>query len=249
LSELKLGRRRFIKSSLFIWLSFFLPLRREEIVLRPIGADKDFLFKCIRCGKCGEACPYDSIKFFGIAGGASIGTPYINPLDTPCYLCLRRVAPGRDEPISRYLKCGEACPTGALRKIRNDREVLLSLPQELKMGTSTLDRDICLAWQYDSCGECYYNCPLKDDAMLDYPPGEIIEGAVSIRPTVNEEKCVGCGMCNYVCPVKEEIAESYLKGGKKLTYFEERYSAMVRNVIGRAGKGKKYPAVRVRRRL
>ncbi len=247
---MRLSRRGFIRSSALLWLGFFgFKMRKEAPVLRPPGATRDFLARCIRCGKCGEACPYDSIKFFDISAGANVATPYINPLETPCYLCLQRTGEGKDEPLSEFLLCGEACPTGALKKIRNDRDTLLSLPDELKIGVSVLNRDICLAWQYDSCGECYYNCPLRDDAMLDYPPNEVIKGAVGIRPYVNEKHCVGCGMCNYVCPVNEKIARATMEPGRKLTYFEERYAAMVRNVIGKAGRGVRLPAVRVVKRV
>ncbi len=244
----RLSRRNFMKS-LFLLGFAGIGGGAHKPVIRPPGATRDFLARCIRCGRCGEACPYDSIRFFDIAAGALFATPYIDPLQTPCYLCLKRTGEGKDEPLGEYLLCGEACPTGALMRIRNTRETLLSMPDELKMGVSVLNRDICLAWQYDSCGECYYNCPLRDDAMLDYPPSEVIEGAVGIRPYVNEKHCVGCGMCNYVCPVNEKIASATLEPGRKLTYFEERYAAMVRNVIGRAGPGVELPAVRVVKRL
>jgi hypothetical protein len=56
-------------------------------------------------------------------------------------------------------------------------------------------------------------------------------------------------MCNYVCPVNEKIAKATVEPGRKLTYFEERYAAMVRNVIGKAGREVKLPAVRVVKRV
>jgi ferredoxin-type protein NapG len=225
-----------------------LPVHFVDTVLRPPGARRDFLARCIRCGKCIEACPYDSIRALDITAGALIHTPYVAPLITPCYLCQQRGPDGRDRPLGKHLLCGEACPTGAIRKIVNDKEVLATVPEEMKMGTSVLDRDLCLAWQYDSCGECYYNCPLKDKALRDRPLGEAVEGATGIRPYVDPAHCIGCGMCNYVCPVKEHIAKAVMKRDVKLSLFEERYAAMVRNLIGRAGKGKKLPAVRVIRR-
>ncbi|NIQ95588.1 MAG: 4Fe-4S dicluster domain-containing protein, partial [Desulfuromonadales bacterium] len=75
------------------------------------------------------------------------------------------------------------------------------------MGVSRIDRKLCLAWQYDACGECYYNCPLKDEAIRDRPPdSESAQAGAGIRPWVDPEHCIGCGMCNYVCPVNEKIA-------------------------------------------
>ncbi|RMG73487.1 MAG: 4Fe-4S dicluster domain-containing protein [Nitrospirae bacterium] len=240
-------RRQFIKELSGLFLVGFLPFMRTDLLLRPPGARRDFLQRCIRCGKCIEACPYDSIRFPDITSGGSIFTPYIDPLKTPCYLCQQRGPDGIDRPISKYLRCGDACPTGALKRIVNTRETLERLPDELKMGISVINRKLCLAWQYDSCGECYYNCPLKDKALRDRPPGEIIEGATGVRPYVDPDFCVGCGMCNYVCPVKERIARSYMDRSIKLSFFEERYAAMVRNVIGRAGNDLKLPAIRVQR--
>jgi len=219
--------------------------RNENPVIRPPGAGPDFLALCIRCGKCMEACPYDSIRLLDLTAGALVHTPYIDPLQTPCYLCQQRGDDGKDRPLGKYLRCGEACPTGALRRIVNDKQVLANVPEDFKTPPAELNRDLCLAWQYDSCGECYYNCPLKDKAMLDRPPDYNIAGT-GIRPHVDPKHCIGCGMCNFVCPVRKHIAESVMQRDVKLTLFEERYAGMVRNVIGRAGEGVKLPAVRLR---
>lgn len=235
----------------------FLPLSKSDWALRPPGAVPDFLARCIRCGKCIEACPYDSIRALDITAGAQIHTPYINPLETPCYLCLQRGADNIDKPISKYLRCGEACPTGAIRKILNKREVLIDVPLELRMGISELNKDICLAWQYNVCGECYNNCPLKDKAMMDSPLAsngngtaassapDIKSGQSGIRPFVNPAHCIGCGMCNYVCPVNERIAAMLMGRDVKLNAFEARYAPQVRSLIGKIGPHVKLPAVRV----
>ncbi|GAB4345619.1 MAG: hypothetical protein Kow0089_22790 [Desulfobulbaceae bacterium] len=215
-----------------------------EPAVRPPGAGPDFPARCIRCGRCMEACPYDSIRLMDLSAGAMVHTPYIAPLRTPCYLCRQRGPDGKDRPLGKYLRCGEACPTGALRRIVNDNRVLANVPAAFKTRPAKVNRELCLAWQYDSCGECYYNCPLKDKAMLDRPPGYEVAGT-GIRPHVNPEHCIGCGMCNFVCPVREHIARSVMRRDVKLTLFEERYAGMVRNVIGRAGGKVPLPAVRL----
>lgn len=235
-------RRKFLSLSGLVLIGF-LPVGFTGPILRPPGARKDFLARCIRCGLCLEACPFDSIRFLDITAGGMAHTPYIDPLKTPCYLCQERGPDGKDRPISKYLRCGEVCPTGAIRKIENNKEVLANVPEELKIGISVLNQELCLAWQYDACGECYYNCPLKDKALRAHPPDFQIKEGIGVRPWVDPKHCIGCGMCNYVCPVKEEVARATLKG--KLTLYEERYAAMVRNVIGRAPKNIKLPAIRV----
>jgi ferredoxin-type protein NapG len=241
-------RREFLVNTGKFSLMATLPVFREDTVLRPPGARPDFLARCIRCGKCMEACPFDSIGFLGLSAGALVHTPYIDPLKTPCYLCQRRGADGKDKPLGKYLRCGEACPTGALAKIVNDKKVLAVVPEKYKMGISVLDPKLCLAWQYDSCGECYYNCPLKDKALLDRPPGSVGVSGSGIRPYVDPVHCIGCGMCNFVCPVRKHIAAAVMRRDVKLTLFEERYAAMVRNLVGRVGKGVELPAIRVLRR-
>lgn len=242
-----LNRRDFCRSTpLWAATPFFAPIgKRPEITLRPPGAVPDFLSRCIRCGKCVEACPYDVIRLSG-EFGISLHTPYVEPLKTPCYLCRQRSEDGKDRPLGRLLRCGEACPTGALIPIINTIPVLASVPKKYSMGLSRIDRNLCLAYQYDSCGECYYNCPLKDKAMLDRPPDYVSSSPTGIRPHVNEEHCIGCGMCGFVCPVKKEIADTVIRRDVRLTLYEERYAAMVRSVIGRAGPGTRLPAARVR---
>lgn len=247
MKEVQLSRREFIQQTSALGAVSFLPVFRQETILRPPGAVPDFLARCIRCGKCMEACPYDSIRALGITAGALVHTPFIDPLKTPCYLCQQRGSDGKDRPLGKYLRCGEVCPTGALRPIVNDKKVLANVPEELRMGTSVLNRKICLAWKYDSCGECYYNCPLKDKALKDRPEGEQVKGS-GIRPWVDKDHCIGCGMCNYVCPVRSHIAQTIMRRDVKLSLFEERYAAMVRNLIGSTGKGYTLPAIRVERR-
>lgn len=245
MSNCLMSRRDFMAQTGKLSLVAFLPIFKQDTVLRPPGAIADFLARCIRCGKCMEVCPYDSIRFLGITAGALAHTPYIDPLKTPCYLCLQRGDDGRDRPLGKYLRCGEVCPTGALVKIVNDKQVLAFVPKELKMGVATLDRRICLAWQYESCGECYHNCPLKDQALLSRPPDMVDPGGAGIRPHVNIDHCIGCGMCSFVCPVREHIAAAVIHRQVKLTLYEERYAAMVRNLVGRAGGQVTLPAIRV----
>ncbi len=143
-------------------------------ILRPPGAvdEREFAQKCIRCGRCGEVCPYNCIKYFDIKeAGVFTFTPYINVLEKPCYLCM---------------KCVEVCPSGALVPCEKE---------DVRMGIAVLDRVICLTWNmYETgilCKTCFNVCPFSGKALkLD----------LHMRPYIDENYCTGCGICAYACP-------------------------------------------------
>ena len=112
--------------------------------LRPPGAvaEDEFEKKCIRCRKCQEVCPYDSIKMGHAEWGLKMGTPFINPREMPCYLCM---------------KCPEVCPTGALEPITKKEQV--------KMGKAIIDRTTCFAYNGVLCRACYERCPIYREAI------------------------------------------------------------------------------------
>ena len=53
----------------------------------PPGTDDAFYDKCIRCGLCVKACPYDTLKLAKRAAKVPYGTPYFEPRKIPCYMC------------------------------------------------------------------------------------------------------------------------------------------------------------------
>jgi NAD-dependent dihydropyrimidine dehydrogenase PreA subunit len=98
-------------------------------------------------------------------------TPKVFHRKAPCYLCM---------------KCGPACPTGALRDVPM---------AQAGMGAAVLDGKTCVDYQKElniMCWTCYERCPLRGTAM-------VLENGY--RPKVTAS-CVGCGVCEYVCPVK-----------------------------------------------
>lgn len=155
----------------------------SKTVLRPPGAidEDEFLALCLRCGKCVQACPYDSIKIGTEKHGLGIGTPYIEPREDPCMLC-------HDFP------CIQACPSGALRDISDVSDV--------EMGTAVIDEDTCIAYKGMRCEVCYRVCPLIDEAItldIHMKPDDDIHAIFA--PVINKEKCVGCGLCVQRCVV------------------------------------------------
>ena len=108
----------------------------EASLLRPPGAqgEKDFSARCVKCGKCIEACPY--LALFPAPGdqGFATGTPMVDARSQACRLC-------EDFP------CVDACPTGALRDVEQRLDV--------RMGTAVIDEDLCIAFQGMRCEVCY----------------------------------------------------------------------------------------------
>jgi len=171
-----------------------------QFPIRPPGAlpEAQFRATCIRCFICAEVCPVVCIEFPNRVEGAQpplvrapgamerpatiapvwIGddTPYILPWKTACTACM---------------KCGPACPTGALVPIANDRQ---TIKQQVRMGLAHIDRKICLPWTRRSwCGACLTACPYRGEAITVDHQG---------KPTVHPEHCIGCGLCVEVCPIR-----------------------------------------------
>ncbi len=127
--------------------------------LRPPGAlpEKEFLARCLHCGRCAQVCPFDCIVlrtgwnfFLG-----SAGTPQIYPESAPCVLCLH---------------CTTVCPSQALRPVALE---------EAKMGQSRLDREVCFTWTGTVlCRSCFERCPKKGRAL-------VLQGG--IYPSITEE--------------------------------------------------------------
>ncbi len=152
--------------------------------LRPPGAvdEEMFMELCIRCARCIEVCPYDSIRRADLYEKLQIGTPYVFPDDKACYLCMR---------------CMKVCPTGAL----NPR---LTEGQDVRMGLAVINQDTCLNFKYykdemegvsmsgtaQLCSTCYNVCPYTDSAI-------VLEKF--ILPVITD-KCTGCGICAEKCP-------------------------------------------------
>ena len=152
-------------------------------LLRPPGAASpvDFAARCIRCGRCLEACPYQAIHAAPLNAGREASTPFVNARAQACRLCV-------DFP------CAAACPTGAL-----------SVPAEradAAMGTAVVNEETCLSFQGMRCEVCYRACPLIDEAIrIDYRPREGDDIHAVFAPQVNAEVCPGCGLCEQRCPV------------------------------------------------
>jgi ferredoxin-type protein NapG len=150
--------------------------------IRPPGArpEPDFLARCIKCGQCVEACPFDTLELATVDDGRATGVPYFEPRRTPCYMC-------EDTP------CIGACPTDALLE---DTAI-----EDARMGLAVLiDQENCVAFQGLRCEVCYRACPLMGRAIhLEMRPQERTGKHAYFLPVVNSEQCTGCGKCEHAC--------------------------------------------------
>jgi len=158
--------------------------RASPFALRPPGAlaDRDFSALCIKCGRCVEVCPYNTLKLAAVADGAPLGTPYFEPRQTPCYLC-------PDIP------CKNACPTGALAPGLED-------VMQSRMGLALIDTEHCLSWQGLRCEICYRVCPLRDKAITVEAQRRGRSKHAMFLPVVHSRDCTGCGICEQACPTQ-----------------------------------------------
>ena len=150
--------------------------------VRPPGAlpETEFLARCIRCQRCADACPNRAIVALGAAaGGGMEGTPAIRPRRQACMLCNRVPGP--------YLRCTEACPSGALEPVRKDPD---EIQRKVAMGKAVLDKGLCYSYNNWTCGACYRACPF---------PGKAMTLGLWEQPEVVPEGCVGCGACERAC--------------------------------------------------
>ena len=153
--------------------------------IRPPGAryEPDFNARCIKCGQCVDACPYDTLKLATTDAGIPIGTPYFIPRETPCYMC-------EDIP------CIAACPTGALDPALEDID-------DSRMGLAVIDIENCLSWQGLRCEICFRECPLQGQAIsVEHHPRRLSKHAMFV-PVVHSDACTGCGICEKACPTQE----------------------------------------------
>ena len=154
-------------------------------LLRPPGAqsESDFMARCVKCGKCLEACPYRAVHVAPGNAGAAAGTPVIDAREQACRLC-------EDFP------CVAACPTGALRDVEARADV--------HMGTAVIEEDLCIALQGMRCAGVLPRVPPHrrgHDHRLPHARGR--RHPCGVRARIDREKCVGCGLCVERCVVGE----------------------------------------------
>lgn len=165
----------------------------SKIRLRPPGAlsEKEFMSKCIRCGICVQACPFDTLKLAEFKdSGVPKGTPFFEPREIPCYMC-------QDIP------CTVSCPTGALDKDLVSENDKLSI-NKAQMGVAVVDQKNCVAYFGIQCDACYRACPVLDKALfIEYKRNARTDKHALLLPVVDSDYCTGCGRCEKACITKK----------------------------------------------
>jgi len=191
-SEKRFNRRNFLKNAVATGATvagcagaagiFVSEKEAPGLPLRPPGAlpEEEFVARCIRCLRCVEACPNNAITSLDDSFGQTRqNTPAIKARRQACMLCNRIEGD--------YLKCTEACPSGALQLVRREPE---AIQDQVKMGVAEIDLALCYSYNNWSCGACFRACPF---------PGRAMTLGLWERPEVNADACVGCGSCERAC--------------------------------------------------
>jgi len=197
------SRRDFLKNTAFVCVALGTgiglarPVDAGTDPMRPPGAlpEEEFLSVCIRCRRCGDACPNQCIapytpeagrRFSMKPGSAEEGTPVIFPRQQACNLCQK--TPGD------ALACTDACPTGALRLVK---KTAAEIREKVRMGVAEVDTNLCWSYNGSSCGVCVKACPFEGSALR---AGQLE------TPLLDPEFCVGCGLCERACIRYPQVA-------------------------------------------
>ena len=167
--------------------------------IRPPGSleEKEFIERCIRCGRCIDVCPYNALHpALYEAGAEGLWTPVVIPRIGPCE--------------ASCTSCSQHCPTGAIRLLSPETRTGLKTNRPVKIGTAFIDRGRCLPWAMETpCVVCEEFCPVSPKAIKGenvITAGVHGESVEVRRPHVDPRKCIGCGACEHACPVHDKAA-------------------------------------------
>lgn len=100
-------------------------------------------------------------------------------------------------------RCGEVCPTGAIRPIKREDK------SATQMGHAVWIKKNCVpVTDGVTCGNCARHCPVGAITMIPLHPGTDSNLTV---PAVNEARCIGCGACENLCPSRP-FSAIYVEG-------------------------------------
>ena len=160
-------------------------------VVRPPGSvpEDEFLRLCVRCGECFQVCPNNVLQPMGFERG-------LEHLWTP------RVAADWSGCDASCNRCGQVCPTGAIRALP------LAEKHAARMGLAVIDPGTCLPHAgRAACRMCVDECAAAGYHALEFmrvrveldENGLPVEESGFAAPVVLRDLCVGCGLCQSRC--------------------------------------------------
>jgi ferredoxin-type protein NapF len=153
--------------------------RTQSRAIAPPGAASvaQFLDRCTACHLCVSACPTHALQpatlEYGLAGWLK---PHLDYSVAFCnFDCLR---------------CGEVCPDGAIAPLDP------ATKHVTRIGVAKLALDHCIVVKNGTdCAACSEHCPTKAVSTVPYRDD-------LLKPSLDEDLCIGCGACEFACPVK-----------------------------------------------
>jgi len=164
--------------------------RLPSDMIRPPGAkpEQEFLDACVRCAECMKVCVTNALQPVMFEAGLSGAfTPRLVPQMGYCEF--------------NCTLCGQACPTGAIRRLP------VAEKRKFVMGQAVFDKNICLPYaKGESCITCEEHCPLPEKA-IQFTEVKTIKKATGEKVVVKQpftvmKLCIGCGICVNKCPVE-----------------------------------------------
>lgn len=156
---------------------------RRENPVSPPGSDslERYARHCAGCQLCASVCPN------GVLLGEDFGAGLIQPtLNFTRGYCRPNCA-----------KCGEVCPTGAIRPFSLEEK------KRVRLGLAGIARERCIINRDNlPCTACQRICPQEAITLVKMSD----DGKAPKQPVVDSHKCTGCGACEYVCPSRPVAA-------------------------------------------
>ncbi len=144
--------------------------------------------RCVRCGLCIKACPFNVLQPIGFGRG-------FDALWTP------QVAADWAGCNPTCTSCGQVCPTGAIRALP------LAEKRVARMGLAVVNKLTCLPHAgRGECDLCEKECTAAGYEAITFSRtpelddnGRPIPDTGYGAPDIDSSKCVGCGLCQSRC--------------------------------------------------
>lgn len=160
-------------------------------LVRPPGSlpEAQFLRRCVRCGECIKACPFNVLQPTAFEHGLEgLWAPQVVADWAGC------------DPTCA--NCGQVCPTGAIRALP------LAEKSVVRMGLGVVNKKTCLPHAgREDCRICFDECEAAGYHAIEFRRVHVevdenrrpVEGSGYAAPVVLAGKCVGCGLCQTRC--------------------------------------------------